>query len=231
MEVYVYLDESGSIHKNSNTKYFAVGGYFCFFSDRNKIISTYKRINKSIKDIRNIPLNTEIKSYDMKDNEKREIFATMQRITSFCGFSIIFNKSLMKKEVIESNIFFNYAVKILIKNCIIPLLSANNIKFIMSIDNRNIKVGDLKNLENYLRTEFCLENYNFSVKYYDSATNYGIQLADLIVNTFYNMFKNKNIIQNVLSAIDMNKFRISLFPQYEIIGRSQKIAYNIYENH
>ena len=28
MKIYVYLDESGSIHKNSNTKYFAVGGYF-----------------------------------------------------------------------------------------------------------------------------------------------------------------------------------------------------------
>lgn len=27
MNVYVYLDESGSIHKNSKTRYFAVGGY------------------------------------------------------------------------------------------------------------------------------------------------------------------------------------------------------------
>lgn len=45
MRVYVYLDESGSIHKNSNTKYFAVGGYFVFLSDKNKITSLYKKIN------------------------------------------------------------------------------------------------------------------------------------------------------------------------------------------
>ena len=46
MKIYVYLDESGSIHKNSRTKYFAVCGYFAFKEDKNKITSLYKRINK-----------------------------------------------------------------------------------------------------------------------------------------------------------------------------------------
>lgn len=44
MRLYVYLDESGSIHKNSNTKYFAVGGYFTFEKYRLKITSLYKRL-------------------------------------------------------------------------------------------------------------------------------------------------------------------------------------------
>ena len=62
MKIYVYLDESGSIHKRiSSTKYFAVGGYFTLIEDKNKIISSYKRINKNIKDNRNIPLNKENK--------------------------------------------------------------------------------------------------------------------------------------------------------------------------
>ena len=60
MKIYVYLDESGSIHKNSRTKYFGVGGYFAFKEDKNKITALYKKINKSIKDVRNIPLNKEI---------------------------------------------------------------------------------------------------------------------------------------------------------------------------
>ena len=34
MKIYVYLDESGSIHKNSKTRYFAVGGYFTFEEGR-----------------------------------------------------------------------------------------------------------------------------------------------------------------------------------------------------
>ena len=35
----------GSIHKNSKTRYFAVGGYFCFEDDRIKIKSKYKKEN------------------------------------------------------------------------------------------------------------------------------------------------------------------------------------------
>lgn len=50
MKIFVYLDESGSIHTNSPTKYFAVGGYFTFAEDKNKITSKYKKINKKMKD-------------------------------------------------------------------------------------------------------------------------------------------------------------------------------------
>lgn len=56
MKIYVYLDESGSIHKNSNTKYFAVGGYFSFKEDKIKITSVFKRLNKKMKDEKNIAL-------------------------------------------------------------------------------------------------------------------------------------------------------------------------------
>ena len=61
MRLYVYLDESGSIHKNSNTKYFAVGGYFTFEKYRLKITSLYKKINKLVKDERKIKIDKEIK--------------------------------------------------------------------------------------------------------------------------------------------------------------------------
>lgn len=234
MKIYVYLDESGSIHKNSNTKYFAVGGYFAFPKDKNKITSLYKKINKSIKDNRNFTLNKEIKSYDMTDNEKIEIFNNVQDIDSFYGCSKIFDKTLMKKEIIESNIFFNYAVKLLFNDCIIPLLNLEqineNIDFIVSVDNRNIRVGDLNNLETYLKTEFCLENLNFKITYYDSSTNYGIQLADLIVNTLYNSYKDKKIVAKVLPHLKEKNFRISLFPGYKIKGRIEKIAYNKNKN-
>lgn len=234
MKIYVYLDESGSIHKNSNTKYFAVGGYFVLKEDRNKITSLYKKINKSIKDNRNIPLDREIKSYDMTDVEKIEIFNNIQDIDTFYGCAKIFEKLSMKKDIIESNIFFNYAVKLLFKDCIVPLLNLNqindSIEFIVSVDNRNIRVGDLNNLETYLKTEFCLENFDFKITYYDSSTNYGVQLADLIVNTFYNSYKDRNIVKEVLPHLKGKNFRVSLFPGHKIKGRIQKIEYNSNEN-
>ena len=101
MKIYVYLDESGSIHKNSNTKYFAVGGYIVFDKDKNKVISRYKKINKNIKDCKNISLNKEIKSYDMTDIEKIEIFNKIQDIDSFYGCAKVFEKASMKREIIE----------------------------------------------------------------------------------------------------------------------------------
>ena len=234
MKIYVYLDESGSIHKNSHTKYFAVGGYFAFGKDKNKITSLYKRLNKKIKDEKNLPLETEVKSYDMTQEEKINIFSKIQDIDTFYGCVKIFEKGVMKKEIVESNIFFNYAVKLLFKDCIVPLLNLaqiqDNIEFILSIDNRNIRVGDLNNLETYLKTEFCLENFDFKITYYDSATNYGIQLADLIVNTFYNSYKDKKIVNQVMKILKTKNFRTSLFPGHRIKGRTQKIAYNNKEN-
>lgn len=227
MKIYVYIDESGSIHKNSKTRYFAVGGYFTFFEGKNKIISLYKKINKQIKDNRNIDLKKEIKSYDMTDDEKITIFKKVEELEDFCGIAKVFDKKIMTKEIVESNIFFNYAVKLLFSDCIIPLLNLKEIKeeieFIVSVDNRNIKVGDLKNLENYLKTEFCLLNFDFKVTYYNSDTNYGVQLADLIVNTFYNIYKNRSIVQKVIPSLKKNKFRLSIFPGYKIKGRTEKI--------
>jgi len=227
MKIYVYIDESGSIHKNSKTRYFAVGGYFTFFEGKNKIISLYKKCNKNIKDKRNIDLKKEIKSYDMTDDEKIEIFKRVEEVKDFCGIAKVFDKKLMNKEIVESNIFFNYAVKILFSDCIIPLLNIKNIKekieFIKNVDNRNIKVGDLKNLENYLKTEFCIENFDFKITYYNSTTNYGVQLADLIVNTFYNIHKNRSIVKKVIPSLRKDKFRISIFPGFKIKGRTTKI--------
>jgi len=234
MKIYVYLDESGSIHKNSNTKYFAVGGYFVFKEDKLKVTSSYKKINKVMKDNRKLSLMQEIKSYDITDEEKIDIFDKIQDIDTFYGCVKIFEKGAMKKEVVESNIFFNYAVKLLFKDCIVPLLNLNqtndNIEFVVSVDNRNIRVGDLNNLETYLKTEFCLENFDFKITYYDSTTNFGIQLADLIVNTFYNSYKGRKIVQKVLPVLKGKNFRISLFPGHKIRGRKEKIAYNSNEN-
>ena len=205
MRLYVYLDESGSIHKNSNTKYFAVGGYFTFEKYRLKITSLYKKINKLVKDERKIKIDKEIKSYDYLTKEKQLIFSSMENIPGFYGFSKVFDKEKMQKGIVDSNIFYNYAVKLIFS------------------DNCNVRVGDLKNLENYLNTEFCLNNYVFSVSYYDSKTNFGIQLADLIVNTFYNYYANYKRVSTVIKGLNKSKYRVSLFPGRKVFGRIKKI--------
>ena len=217
MKIYVYLDESGSIHKNSKTKYFAVGGYFSLEQDKMKIKAKYKKENLKLKRLKKIGLDTEIKSYDMEEIEKIRIFNKIQDIDTFQGCVKVFDKQAMKKEIVDSNIFFNYAVKVLINDCILPTLNLQNlnepIEFIISIDNRNIRVGELNNLETYLKTEFCMFDDDFKIKYYDSKTNYGIQLADLIINTFYNKYKDITIVENLIKELKPKNFRVSIFPR------------------
>lgn len=132
----------------------------------------------------------------------------------------------MRKEVVESNIFFNYAVKLVFKDCIFPILkllkNTNYIEFIVSIDNRNVSVGNLNNLKTYLMTEFCLKNYDFKVTYYDSASNYCIQLADLIVNTIYNSYKDVKIVKKVVPKLNPKRIRISTFPGRRINEKLKK---------
>lgn len=207
----------GSIHKNSKTRYFAVGGYFSYEEDKLKIKAKYKRENLKLKKEKNIKLDTEIKSYDMSEEEKIKIFNKIQDIKTFHGCVKVFDKKYMKKEIVDSNIFFNYAVKVLIQDCIFPELNLQEndepIEFIISIDNRNIRVGELNNLETYLKTEFCIYDDDFKITYYDSKTNYGIQLADLIVNTFYNSYKDMSIVKNLIKELKPKNFRVSLFPR------------------
>ena len=64
----------GSIHKNSKTRYFAVGGYFSYAKDRLKIKAKYKKENLKLKKEKSLSLDTEIKSYDMTEEEKIKIF-------------------------------------------------------------------------------------------------------------------------------------------------------------
>ena len=207
----------GSIHKNSKTRYFAVGGYFCFEDDRIKIKSKYKKENLKLNKEKKLDLDTEIKSYDITEEEKIQIFNKIQDIETFHGCVKVFDNKYMRKEIVDSNIFFNYAVKVLIQDCILPVLNLQEndepIEFIISIDNRNIRVGELNNLETYLKTEFCIYDDDFEITYYDSKTNYGIQLADLTVNTFYNSYKDISIVENLIKELKSKNFRVSLFPR------------------
>ena len=82
-----------------------------------------KKENLNLKKTKNISYDKEIKAYDMTEREKIVIFNKIQDIDTFQGCVKVFDKQFMRKEIIDSNIFFNYAVKVLINDCIIPTLN------------------------------------------------------------------------------------------------------------
>lgn len=227
MKIYVYLDESGSIHKNSNANHFAIGGYIVY-GDRfasSKVINRYKRINKKHKKIRNMSMSEELKTRSMSIEEKLELISKIQKIDNFYGCAIIFDKAHMRKRI-ENQIFSLIMVSRFYSRILFCIITRRSIIcFILSVDNRNITVGDLDDLEKFLSTEFCYFDYTFSVTYYDSATHYGIQLADLIVNTMYMRSKNRTLVEPVLNALDIGKFRLNIFPGFKMCGRISKINF------
>ena len=210
MRIFLYIDESGSIHANSKTKYFAVGGFFVLENDKGKVVSIFKKINMAAKQNRKIDSRTELKSYDYLDNEKIKIFIETQNIETFIGCVKIFDKNKLPILIYDCNSFFNYSVYVLIKECIIPYLffkyANEKYEFIINADDRNTGAKNKKDLEKSLNTIFCLHNCEFNVEYFNSAFNYGIQVADLIVNTFYNKYKDLSIVKNILPFIDNKKF-------------------------
>ena len=232
MKIYIYLDESGSIHANSSANHFAIGGYMVYGNKyaSSKVINRYKKINKKHKKNRNMDISKELKTRKMNVDEKIEIIKKIQKIENFYGCAIIFDKTRMRKSITTSNLFFNYGVKILFKDTILPILPKNEeYDFVLAIDNRNISVGDKHDLEKFLCTSFCCYNYTFSVTYYDSASHYGIQLADLIVNTMYMRSKDRTIVEPVLKILDIDKFRLNIFPGYKMCGRVKEINFDTSE--
>ena len=227
MKVYIYLDESGHIHKNAHTQYFAIGGYVVCEKDDAKIKRKYRKVNLRIKKEQNLPLDYELKGNNMKNDDKIKFFNAVQDIDTFCGIGIVFDKYQMFKDIFDENVFFNYGVKILFDDIIFPLFDMASmdepINFIINIDNRNIKVKNLEDLEKYLNTHFILENCKFSVTYNDSKSSYGIQLADLVVNTVYMRKKDRNFVLDVLKTWKVDNFSLTQFPGKLHNGRIDKI--------
>lgn len=219
--VKVYLDESGQMHKNSNCNYFAIGGYMCFPNDDIKINNEFKRKNKEFKDRRKqldstFDMKTEIKSYNYSKEERVKIINLVQDYNSFIGISKIFKKLEMKKEIVDENLFYNYSVKILfldlIKTNIMDYDCEDEYLIELNLDNRSVKLRNQNNLEAYLNTEFILTNFKFKVKYYDSRTNYKIQLADIIVNSIYNNYKEPELVYEIIKSMKPKNFKFTSFP-------------------
>lgn len=199
MELYLVLDESGNLHKNSDVRYFVIGGYLT--NNSHKARAVFKKKIIEYKKVKNLGAVTEIKGSSVKDEEKVEILSTvcnrLKKNNFFIPVLIVIDKKNLKKEIEEVNILYNYFIKLLIKRL-------NNLQYIneddklkIKLDNKTIKVGSVNTLEEYLVAEFYFENFILDkVQYLDSSQKYEIQLADFICNHYWRLFEKKNRQKN-----------------------------------
>lgn len=219
VEINFLCDESGHLHSNSPTRYFVIGGYFCLKDKSAQIRQIYKRTLKKIKQKRHMFKADELKTRDMTQQEKIKLLTSLQNSDGFNGFAMVVDKQSMNKKVGKESIYYNYFIKLIVEDILVP--KCNNgfpnvdIYVDMLLDCRNVSVGHLKSLEDYLNSEYVFTRFSFAANYRDSKIDTRIQATDLIANTIYEWHKEPEVIKDVIPYIDTNKIVVVGFPDYK----------------
>lgn len=217
VEINFFCDESGHLHSNSPTRYFVIGGYFCLKEKSVQIKQNYTRALKKIKEKRHMAKSDELKTRDMTQQEKIKLLTTLQNSDGFNGFAIVVDKHNMLRKVNKESIYYNFFVKLIIQDILVPKCNngfpnEDSVNVDMLLDCRNVSVGHLKSLEDYLNSEFIFTRYSFTANYKDSKIDTRIQATDLIANTIYEWFKEPEVINEVIPYIDTDRILVIGFP-------------------
>lgn len=192
---YLFLDESGNLHKNSPDRYFVIGGVYT--NNYADIKKSYVEINRELKEKLNMDFETELKAAYLNMEEKMDIVIKLQEMNGMYIVGIIVDKYKLGVEIDEIHLYYNYVIRKLLDY----LIKINLIKtgpdeeLYLNIDKSSMKIEDINSLENYLKTHFNIERkmrYKINVSYWDSKKNYMVQVADIMCNTIWNIAQSKN---------------------------------------
>lgn len=182
-KVFVYIDESGNVSKNLDGGKMVVGGYFCSEAKKQAITRDYKVINKYIKEKNKIDIKKELKGKEIGFTDRKILIDNFTRKGAIPITCIIDGSDeLVKKRISKgADIFFNNIVA-QIMDKIVNYYNKNT-DFIVQIDNRNLPRFKFKSLEDSLNQKYIDINGKFEITYHNSQGNFGVQIADIIVNS------------------------------------------------
>ena len=225
---YIVIDESGATHQKENN-YFVIAGYIT--KQIYSVKSTHKRIeNKLKKEYKYLNNYNELKGIFLKQNQKAIFLNELLKIPTTLPIAIVIDKKhLYKRPQHDENIKYNYFIQILLSYILhnySELLNNDEIQLIL--DNRNVSVGSLNSLEDYLNSALGLiYNKKFKVIYKDSKEHREVQMADLISNVifgYYN-YRNNNPTYNKIPALKntiISKFPYKYFKEPKTINNNNK---------
>lgn len=240
-DVYIFVDESGSITKKINrNKYFVICMVFtkdkiklnrAFRKENIRLAKKYPKLGKMLSD------NKEIKGKDITERRKNELYKNMVEKYGDLfelGVIVLDNRYTSTQLSLEKARCFNFLIQEYMshyfrnhcrffdrKNTI-----CENINF--TIDERNVKTNAKHKLDGYLTSHLkafdpiCTKTIN--VAYTDSKNVALVQFADYIANTFLrNMKRIKSSCQNVsLLQNNLCDKRIFVFPVgYDIYMKTE----------
>lgn len=187
---YLFLDESGNLHKNSPDRFFVIGGIFT--NNYTDIKKSYVEINKELKEKLNMDFEAELKAAYLNMEEKMDIVVKLSQMKGMYIVGIIVDKVKIGIEIERIHLYYNYIIRKLLDYLIkIKLIKiGKNDDLYLNIDKSSMKIEDINSLQNYLRTHFNIEKkypFEITVAYWDSKKNYMVQVADMMVNTMWNL--------------------------------------------
>lgn len=218
MKYYIFLDDSGQLHKNyPDGDYFIYGGLLIKEGDFHGINKSYGNIVRKIKKEKGI--KGEFKTVDMDIPTRRRLLRKISRYSCEQIFVTVNVRRLIrlnfgnKRDVVR---FKDYVVRRLVDKLISDKKIPDECKLVeLNIDNQNVAHSAKDSLEDHLFNFFNEENYylihqqfettsfrtDFSVHFKDSKTNYLIQAADLLANTKFNsLHKDRRVRQSIIKT-------------------------------
>lgn len=205
----IFIDESGSItNKTEKQKYFVIA--LLKVNDIKSLLKSYKRfISARLEKLKESDIKNEMfegnKFREIKGNAfspelKKEFVKYFARNEYFELYYIILqNQKLTDSFCKNTARAFNFSLR---KN-FEYLLNKELIEkdtYYLQLDERNEKTEAKYFLENYLNTEIAInytEDINFKVKYYDSASQPLIQIADVFSNLMYSNLITNNYYEEI----------------------------------
>lgn len=198
-----FVDESGSIKKGALKRkdFFVIA---MIFTDNERFLNKVfkkKRFQILNEEERKILSETkEIKGSDISESRKKEIYsALVEKCGENLEVGVIVPDLKRADDRLKQNSSraFNFLIARYLSKSYrahSKYNTAHDISFF--VDERNVATGAKFTLEEYLNTEYNIEDPicegNISVHYLDSKNRYLIQLADFVANTFYRAYKKNN---------------------------------------
>lgn len=199
----VFVDESGTIKKGLLTSkdFFVIA---LIFTDNEKFLNKVfkkKRLKILTEEERVTLKNTkEIKGSAISEKRKQDIYSAL---VEKCEENLEIGLIILDLERADDKLkrISSRAFNFLIARYLSKSFSAHS-KFKEAkaisfyVDERNVATGAKFTLEEYLNTEYNIEDPicegDILVHYLDSKNRYLIQLADFIANTFYRAYKKSD---------------------------------------
>lgn len=209
---YLFLDESGNLHKNSPDRYFVIGGVFT--NNYTDIKKSYVEINKELKERLNMDFETELKAAYLNMEEKMDIVINLQQMQGMYIIGIIVDKEKIGIQIDEIHLYYNYIIGKLLDYLVkIKLINTNKGEVLyLNIDKSSMKIEDINSLEMYLKIHLNIERkypVKIDVSYWDSSKNYMIQVADIMCNTIWNICQLPNSYR-IFSSLNKHR-RMKIF--------------------